>query len=184
MSDTGAPAPGPGFRTTQHGRIAPTIGSTPKDRPPKCGSLQSCTRRYVVRSDITWNLDCASNVGLCAARGAVFWPLIYQCSSITVPLCASRGNHDRAIFSVMPTVPTPILTGHYACNCISNDVGRCPVSVMPMIPIVFFNRRYTRFLVNFKPDFQLSIALLWSISKIFEIIHANPLAQNDNVLVQ
>ena len=89
------------------------------------------------------------------------------------PLCIT-GNHGRAIFSVLPTVPTPILTGHYACNCIPNDIGRCPVSVMPMIPIVFFNRRYARFLVNFKPDLQLSIGLLESNPKVFGIIHANP----------
>jgi hypothetical protein len=83
------------------------------------------------------------------------------------PLCIT-GNHGRAIFSVMPSVPTPILTGHYACNCISNDVGRCPVSMMPMIPIVFFNRRYTRFLVNFKisncPSLSLGPLRKYSIS--------------------
>ena len=89
------------------------------------------------------------------------------------PLCIT-GNHGRAIFSVLSTVPTPILTGHYACNCIPNDIGRCPVSVMPMIPIVFFNRRYARFLVDFKPDLQLSIGLLGSNPKVFGIIHANP----------
>jgi hypothetical protein len=89
------------------------------------------------------------------------------------PLCIT-GNHGRAIFSVLSTVPTPILTGHYACNCIPNDIGRCPVSVMPMIPIVFFNRRYARFLGDFKPDLQLSIGLLGSNPKVFGIIHANP----------
>jgi len=87
------------------------------------------------------------------------------------PLCIT-GNHRRAIFSVLSTVPTPILAGHYACNCIPNDIGRGPVSVMPMIPIVFFNRRYARFLVDFKPDLQLSIGLLGS--NVFGIIHANP----------
>ena len=69
------PQPGAGTRPLgpdhQHGRIAlhwfDTEGPT-----PKCGSLQSSTRRYVVCSDITWDLDCASNVGLSTARGAVF----------------------------------------------------------------------------------------------------------------
>jgi hypothetical protein len=78
---------------------------------------------------------------------------------------------------MMFAVLTPILAGNDACLCIPHDVGWCSVSVMPMIPIVFFNRRNTRFLVNFKLDLQLSIAFLGSIPKVFKIIHTNPLAK-------
>ena len=161
------------LQLVRHRRTAPQV---------RFAAIQYTTLRRTQRHHLESGLRIERRSFRCTRRSllAVDIPMFFDHSP---PLCIT-GNHGRAIFSVMPTVPKPILTGHYACNCISNDAGRCPVSVMPMIPIVFFNRRYTRFLVNFKPDFQLSIALLWSISKIFEIIHANPLAQNDNVLVQ
>jgi len=173
MSGSRAPAPAPGFRTTQHGRIA-LHWFDPKDRSPKCGSPQSSTRRYVVtrRHHLGSVLRIERRSFHCTRRSllAVDIPMFFNhCPSLCI-----TGNHGRAIFSVLSTVPTPILTDHYACNCIPNDIGRCPVSVMPMIPIVFFNRRYTHFLVNFKPNLQLSIGLLGSILKVFGIIHANP----------
>ena len=130
-------------------------------------------RRGLVRGiehSRTWIWIAHRTSVLFTARDAVFWPLIYQCSSITVPLCASRAITAGPSSLCLSTVPRPILTGHYACNCIPDDISRCPVSVMPMIPIVFFNRRYARFLVNFKPDLQLSIGLLGSNPKIFRII--------------
>jgi hypothetical protein len=138
-------------------------------------AIQYTTLRRTQRHYLESGLRIERRSFRCTRRGllAVDIPMFFDHSP---PLCIT-GNHGRAIFSVMPTVPTPILTGHYARTWISNDVGRCPVSVMPMIPIVFFDRRYTRFLVNFQPDLQLSIAFLGSIPKVCEIIHANPLTK-------
>jgi hypothetical protein len=176
MSDIGAPAPGPGSGPhSMVGLHLQLVRHRRTDSQVRFAAIQYTTSRRTQRHYLESGLRIERRFFRCTRRGllAVDIPMFFDHSP---PLCIT-GNHGRAIFSVMPTVPTPILTGHYACTRISNDVGRCPVSVMPMIPIVFFDRRYTRFLVNFQPDLQLSIAFLGSIPKVCEIIHANPLTK-------
>jgi len=75
MSDIGAPAPGPGFRTTQHGRIAPTISSTPKDRPPsavRCNPVHDVTS-YAATSPGIWIAHRTSVFPLHAAQSFGRW---------------------------------------------------------------------------------------------------------------